>query len=148
MDSETLKQLVSYDPSTGLFTSKTSMGTRKKGAVLGGVTSHGYVTISLRKKPYYAHRLAWLFVHGYMPHEIDHINRNRSDNRLENLREVTRSQNNMNATRAIGKSGHAGVWQNGSGFCAMFRVDGRRVYVGQFRTAEDAALALERARSQ
>jgi len=95
---ERLMELVSYDPSTGLFTSKVSRPPCKIGKVLGSKQAAGYVEFRLDYKSYLAHRLAWFYIHGDWPvGEIDHINQDRTDNRISNLRDVTRSENNRNS---------------------------------------------------
>jgi hypothetical protein len=145
MTQDELKALVVYDAETGRFTATANRVGVEAGRELGGITAHGYVQMGLHGKIYYAHRLAWFYVHGRMPSEIDHINRNRSDNRLANLREVTRSQNNMNRLGKPSRSNHPGVWKNKSGWCAVIRVGGQRRYLGNFRTIEQASLAYQAA---
>jgi HNH endonuclease len=96
---EYLKSILHYCPETGVFTWKVN---RSRNYVIGKVAgcnhNMGYRTIKVQGEPYLAHRLAWLYVHGRFPKETDHINCNRSDNRLCNLREVTRSENCHNAS--------------------------------------------------
>jgi hypothetical protein len=85
-----LKSIFYYDQNTGIFF-------RFKGKKLNSVGINGYFQTSINNKKYYLHRLAWLYVYGCMPNkEIDHINNNRSDNRICNLREVSRNQNSAN----------------------------------------------------
>lgn len=95
------------------------------------------------------HRLVWLYVHGHMPQQIDHINGDRSDNRLCNLREATQSLNNANsARRSNNTSGSKGVCWNSKRNCwqAHIKPPGqKRVYLGRFDKFEDAAAAYERA---
>lgn len=134
-----------YNPETGIFTVTRSGGRRKAGDAAGYIKSDGYRLISYLGRYRYAHRLAWFAVHGEMPSgEIDHINGNRDDNRIANLRLVTRSQNMMNA--AIGKGWHwhkkQQRWQ------ALIRVGGERKYLGQFKTEAEAQAAYEKARAE
>jgi hypothetical protein len=68
----------------------------KAGDLIGAIEANGYVRTTLNGKRYLIHRIVYLMHHGYMPKEIDHINGNKSDNRIENLREVSRSENNLN----------------------------------------------------
>jgi hypothetical protein len=93
-----LKEMVTYDPLTGHFTWLVDRGTNKlKGKRCGNIECDGYVSCCFNRKRYKAHRLAYLYMTGDWPKlEIDHINRNRQDNRWENLREATRSENASN----------------------------------------------------
>src|SRR5436190_23425691 len=95
---EKLKEVLDYDPETGLFTSRVSRGGRPASARAGCVTTKGYIKLSLCQKRYYAHRLAWLYVYGEWPSkQIDHINCVTDDNRIANLREATSAQNITNS---------------------------------------------------
>lgn len=94
---EQLKSVVEYDPLTGNFVRITGQGPSKSGAIAGTVKSGAYVRVSLFGKSYKAHRLAFLYMKGVFPaHEVDHVNRIRSDNRWANLREATPSENAQN----------------------------------------------------
>jgi hypothetical protein len=95
---EELKHHLHYNPDTGIFTRKIAKNSNVKiGGVAGCVRPNGYIQIKINYKLYLAHRLAWLYVYGQFPdHQIDHINRNKSDNRLINLRAVTAQQNQWN----------------------------------------------------
>ena len=102
---EYLLSIFDYEPETGALVSKVDIKTgrynnvvkRSAGNVAGGLRPDGYRTISVEGKRYYAHRIIWLMVYGVMPKYIDHINLNRSDNRLVNLRACTQSENSCNA---------------------------------------------------
>lgn len=143
---EKLKTLLSYDPDTGVFTwqSKPSRGI-KVGSQAGTPTSEGYLALQINKKKIYAHRAVWLYVHGVWPKkEIDHINRNRSDNRLVNLRAATRLNNSHNTGKHVtNTSGHKGVtfhsrnkkWQ------VQMSANNKTFYVGQFDCLADAVHA-------
>ena len=75
--------------------------------------SEGYFSVSIKRKSYLEHRLIFCMFHGYFPKEIDHINKNRSDNRIENLREVTRQENCFNASKKSNNtSGISNVYWN------------------------------------
>lgn len=143
-----LRRLVSYDPTTGRFISAVDRHAVRAGQPLGGVAPHGYVQMCLNGKHYYAHRLAWLYVHGDMPKEIDHINRDRSDNRILNLRVVSRSENNMNRAEKPGRSGRPGVWKNKVGWAAFIRSGGKRRYLGNYPSIELASQAYEAAKKE
>jgi hypothetical protein len=95
---EKLKEMLTYNPDTGIFTWKVK---HLKKCILnknaGTLKKAGYITISIKKRLYLAHRLAWLYVYGEWPkNHIDHINGVRDDNRIENLRDVTQRQNCQN----------------------------------------------------
>lgn len=95
---ERLKELFDYDPTTGIFKTKVARGKVPAGRAYGSHNNE-YVQIWVETRGYAAHRLAWLYVHGYFPKaplEIDHIDRQKNNNRIANLREVTRSENRRN----------------------------------------------------
>lgn len=139
-----LKEQLSYDPSTGLFTRLVSPnGKNKVGEIAGTIEKAGYISISVLGKSYKAHRLAWLYMKGCMPEKhIDHINGIKSDNRFENLREVSVSKNMTNKT--IGKNnktGKVGVVARRGKYEARITVDGVRVHLGTFTELQDAVKA-------
>lgn len=105
-----LKESLSYDSTTGMFCWKVSKRGISKGDVAGNFTGK-YVKICLDGVQYYAHRLAWAYVTGNEPTcEIDHIDGNRHNNRIDNLREATRQQNARNISRSrVNTSGHKGI---------------------------------------
>jgi len=115
MTQKRLKTLLHYNPQTGIFTRKIAPSNNTKiGDEVGYVKNNGYIGINLDYKKYYAHRLAWLYLYGeYPPNDIDHINRDRADNRAINLRPATRSENSFNTKFSkANTSGHRGVTWN------------------------------------
>lgn len=106
---------------------------------------HGYLVAFFNGKIYKVHRLIWAIVHGEFPKgQIDHINGNRSDNRLCNLRVVTQQQNAHNKQRdKRNKSGFTGVCWNkkASKWQAAISVNSKTIYIGVFSTPENAHLA-------
>lgn len=133
-----------YDKYTGVFTRKVPMYRKPNsvGEVAGGISANGYRYISIDKKHYLAHRLAWLYVYGAWPkNQIDHINGIRADNRICNLREATPSENNQNVTKARAGSlvDYLGVSYGKNGkFRARIHVNNKLFHIGTFLTAEDA----------
>ncbi len=140
-----LRSILHYNPLTGVFTRRESAGGRLAGSVAGSLNSHGYLQINVLKRLYKAHRLAWLYVYGTWPkNQIDHINRNRSDNRIANLRDVTHQQNMCNAgTYNTNTSGRAGVYwdKRDSRWRACIVNKGRPIRLGTFDSFDEAVAA-------
>lgn len=138
---ETLRLMLSYDADTGLFHwVRNRKGGVKAGDVAGCDDGNGYITINANGVKTRAHRLAWFYTHGVWPtHDIDHINGNRSDNRLCNLRDVPRRLNLQNMHKPKrGVVGLHGVTPRGKRFAAQINANGRNTYLGRFDTAEEA----------
>lgn len=137
-----LKSYLNYNPDTGVFTwlPHPKMGKRCcVGKQAGSLDKLGYVRIKLRERKYFAHRLAWLYVHGEWPAlEIDHINRTPGDNRIKNLRLATRIENQRNSKFA-GTSGYVGIYY--IGWRAEARINGKRTAIGHYKTKEEAVQA-------
>lgn len=147
-----LKEVLSYDPETGIFTWKKQLSSRgTPGSVAGSISkSIGYRTIVIHKIRYLAHVLAWFYSTSEWPDdEIDHKNGIRSDNRLGNLRPSSHHQNMQNrhrSTRSTNSSGFLGVRLANenpphSRYVASIQHQGRNIRVGTFPTAEEASAA-------
>jgi hypothetical protein len=145
-----LRRQILYDPESGLFTriAQTERRNCRLGRTLGWSQKNGYLMITLGKKKYYAHRLAWFYVYGIWPKEIDHVNRDRTDNRFANLREVTRTQNNLNAKlNCRNKSGVKGVsWSlKERKWIARIQLNKKVKSLGSFDTVDEARKARKHA---
>jgi len=142
-DRDLLMAKYDYDPDTGVFRRKTAWGRQKIGDEAGCISPQGYRYLTFKGRATPAHRAAWLWVHGEWPAaDVDHINRDRLDNRIANLRSVTRSINCHNiATRSA--SGERGVTAASKGHCwgARITVDRKAIYLGNYATKEEAAAA-------
>ena len=145
LTAERLREILHYDEETGIFTWKIIVGYRTHvGDVAGSKTRQGYIRIGLMGNLYRAHRLAWLYVFGKDPvNQIDHINLNKSDNRIANIREVTNQQNAQNqyeAQKNNKSSGLRGVsLRNRDGkWRAQIKINGTLKHLGYFDTKEDA----------
>ena len=150
LTAEYLRSILHYDPETGIFTWKVSTSRRVKvGDVAGCSNGDGYLRLWLQSRLYLAHRLAWLYMNGEWPKDqLDHINRNRSDNRISNLREVTNKQNGQNKSKSSNNtSGHAGVsWhKHGSKWQAHIKHNQKLIHLGCFNTIEEALSARKAA---
>lgn len=136
---------LSYDPETGEFVRLKSKRRDLVGAKAGSINENGYSQVTVEKRTYYGHRLAWLFHYGEWPTgEIDHIDGDRANNRIANLRVATRSQNLANRpVRKDCKSGHKGVYwsQDRRKWRAVIRVDGKVHHLGGYDTKEEAGKA-------
>lgn len=128
-----------YDPDTG------HVHSRHYKRPVGVDRGSGYISITINKKPYMAHRLAWLLTHGEWPEvEIDHINGDRADNRIVNLRLATRQQNMINRrTHKSNKLGVKGVSQIKNRFRAQLWHCGKFVLNKSFATVEEASAAYQ-----
>ena len=147
-----LHELLKYDPETGVFTWNVTRSIAKPGGRAGYFDKRGYVRISIDKKVYGGHRLAWLYTHGVWPSDmLDHIDRDRTNNRFSNLRESDRFLNRQNAlVPRNSTSGIKGVtWNSTLGkWHARIGFGNKRHHVGWFHSAEDAALARAAAEKQ
>lgn len=144
---ERLKELLQYDPETGVFTRLIPTQRTRAGDVVGRSRADGYVDIKVDGKHYLAHRLAYLYMAGAWPSdEVDHKDLDRANNQWSNLRAATRSQNMANRA-AWGVSGLKGVQfhpKTGK-YKAQTKINGKDLYIGLFPTAEGAHAAYVRA---
>lgn len=117
------------------------------GKSAGYQTTHGYIAIEFGGSSYKAHRIIWKIVTGLEPEWVDHIDRNRANNKWTNLRDATLSQNGYNTTKSPrNTSGFRCVSyiQRFKKFRAAVQVNGKKKHIGYFDNAEDAALAAQK----
>ena len=146
-----LKHLFDYDKETGNLIWKIKRRGITNGAVGGCTTKEGYRQVSINSKSYLAHRIVFLLHKGYLPKTLDHINGDRADNRIENLRPVTGNQNQHN--RKLNKnntSGHKGVsWcKRKNKWTAAVKLESKRIHLGAFDNLEEAAEVVRAAREE
>lgn len=134
---------LSYYPDTGDLTWLVSVGSVKAGTIAGVLDHDGYRSVQYQGKKYRAASIAWYKIHGYWPKGIDHRDRNRDNNRLSNLREVTHQQNCLNRDRKLPSSGFRGVYAKGRKWEARVTHDGQTERLGVFTTPELASAAYE-----
>jgi len=141
-----LKELLTYNPSTGLFKWRSSGKGRYKDLSVGGVRKDGYCRIMIDGKRYLSHRLAFLYIDGEMPNgQVDHIDHNPTNNALSNLRAVTHQENNKNISLAKNNtSGFTGVSWNKKDkrWQAKVQINKKTIFVGGFVNAEEANDAI------
>lgn len=154
---EYLRECLDYDTETGVFVWKVRpashfpthkglavFNSKYAGKPAGGRSWNGYARLSIDGRLWMAHRVAWLYVHGKLPSEcIDHVNGNRADNRVVNLREATPAENSQNiAMRSTGEVPLLGVSHNRLSsvkpFKALIGINGTTKYIGSYATAEEA----------
>ena len=113
----------------------------------GHIGKDGYRRIQIERKLYKSHRLVWKYHCGKDPKEfIDHIDGNKSNNNIKNLREATRQQNSFNKiTQKNNKLGIKGVRKDGNKYIATIFINGKVKYLGVFNTIEEARLVREEA---
>jgi hypothetical protein len=142
VDAHKIRDLLNYEPLTGVFTWKVRRGGKAvAGSTAGRLDRCGYSVIRIDGRCMMAHRLAYLYIHGVLPElEIDHINGIRSDNRIENLRLATRSENqqNLRQPRQNNKSGFLGVHLLKGKYVATIVRDKKSKYLGSFDDPESA----------
>jgi hypothetical protein len=137
---ERLKELLHYNPDTGIFTHIPKKRNTRKTLIAGFNSKEGYLCIGLNRKYYKLHRLAWLYVYGELPERhIDHINGIRHDNRICNLRQASSSDNAQNICKySNNTSGYIGVsyHKNNQKYVAQISINGKNRYLGIYETAE------------
>lgn len=137
-----LKEVLHYNKDTGIFTWIKSGRGIPKSRQAGSVDKYTkYIYIRINKKNWSAHRLAWLYIYGEWPkNQIDHINHNRADNRIKNLRDVTIRENALNRKYYLDNNNLVGAYYRESHkkWCASITIGGIRKHIGYYNTKEEA----------
>lgn len=141
---EEARALLSYDGGTGIFRWLNPRGRANADCPAGNINNYGYRRIGIHGLHFYAHRLAWFMHYEVWPDDIlDHINRDRDDNRIANLRPATRQTNMLNSGARASASGFRGVYRpkHLEKWTARIKVKGKYFYLGSFDTPELAYAA-------
>jgi len=149
-----VRSLFDYNPENGVVTWKklAVKNQMKVGDVAGYITDRGYMRVEIGKVSYYLHRIVWLYVYGVFPDgDIDHINHNRADNSISNLRDVCRIENGQN--RSKGRNNTSGVvgvgWHKMKGkWQARITIGKELLHLGSFNEISDAIAARKMAEKQ
>lgn len=142
LTAQRLRELLHYDPETGIFTAQEiRTGRKNRSGEIGSVNRNGYRVMHVIGQRYRTHRLAWLYMTGEWPKsQIDHIDGDRLNNKWGNLRDVPRSINlqNLHAAQVNNKIGLLGVSKVNQKWLARIFVDGKATRLGRFETPEQA----------
>jgi hypothetical protein len=136
-----LKELFNYNKNTGELVRIEKRRKAKIGELAGNIRSDGYTRVKIDNKSYYAHRLVWLYVYGSFPKELDHIDGNRSNNCILNLRECFHFQNNQNqVSRKNTSSKYIGVCFNKASkkWQAYIMFNYKKIHLGLFVNEDEA----------
>lgn len=146
---ELVKELYDYKEDGFLYW-KSNRGVNKTKGILAGsmrkdIGGDRYI-IRVNNKGCFGARIIFLWHHGYLPEMVDHIDRDSTNNKIENLRAATRSQNQKNRTSAKNStSKHLGVHQHCEKWQSAININGKKVHLGSFKTEEEAAIAYNNA---
>lgn len=156
ISAEEVRKLLDYDPNSGVLAWKyrpnlrgraKTWNKRYAGAMITSVNGHGYVQLSIYKRKYEAHRIAWLWFYGKMPSKgIDHINGNKTDNRIANLREASVAQNQWNRRKPKKFGLRGAIFHALAGrWTSHIMINGISIYLGLFNTELEAHTAYKNA---
>lgn len=141
---EYLKSILDYNPETGVFTWLVNRGSIRIGHLAGCFDSKGYLIIKIDQRNYKGHRLVWLYMNGKWPeNDIDHIDRNSGNNKWSNLREATRSQNNVNSGKVIGELPKWVRKSSKNTYQAVISINGKLKHLGNFYCPTKAHLVAK-----
>jgi len=151
MNSDLVRELFNYDENTGKLYWSKFCGRGRAGKEAGTIKLDGYRGIMYARKGYYAHRLIWLYVYGVYPqYTIDHIDGNKDNNRIGNLRDIKQIFNNQNRKklRSDNSLSVMGVRKTRTGkYVSSITTNGCRVHLGTFCSVDDAANAYVKAKT-
>lgn len=142
-----MRKFFIYKPETGELIARLPTHGRDVGKVLGSKGSHGYLMTAIQGKNYLNHRLIWLYMKGYLPEQVDHINHDKLDNRWINLREVTTLENLRNtgvSKNSLTKVNGVSRYKN-SRYRAYVTIGRKQIHLGVFDTLEEAITARKQA---
>lgn len=144
---KTASEKLVYDPDSGELVWRDRFGSRtEKGKLAGSINAVGYRIIKICKRDLLAHRIAWFICHGNLPPIIDHIDGNKLNNSITNLRAADKSLNGANrGKQANNTSGFKGVKRRYRKWIAQIHINGKNIYLGSFDTPEAAAAAYDKA---
>ena len=152
LNQEELKRILNYNDTTGVFTWKISPKYDVKIGDVAGNYHNGYYRVTIKRKKYLTHRLAWLYVYGEFPKgDLDHIDNDRGNSRINNLRIADRVTNGYNRKKPINnKSGIKGVhWSKiDKKWIVKIGVNKQKLYIGLFEDLELAELVAQEARAK
>lgn len=141
-----------FDYKDGQLFYKNSRRGKLAGSVAGSPkVDSGYRIVKIKGRAYYEHRIVFLWNKGYLPKIIDHINRNRADNRIENLEDSTASKNTMNSKLwETNTSGYRGVTKHtkNNSWIGQTWLNGKKYHVGSFATPQEAYDAVQKYRQR
>lgn len=148
---ERLKEVLYYNPHVGVFVWRHNSPRRRRGSAAGSPV-RGYIRIAIDGKVYGAHQLAWLYVNGRFPeYQIDHVDGDKSNNLISNLRDAPQSKNSLNTRRSVantsGVKGVSFVTATGK-WAGSIKKEGKFVFRGFFETLEAAEIAVRAAREE
>ena len=146
LTAERARDLLVYDPATGNLTRNVDMNQFQKGSKAGWTADTGYAAVQVDRRSYLAHRIAWLIFYGCWPkYKLDHINGDKLDNRIANLREAPNGVNaqNLHGPKSDNKAGFLGVCFNrrSGKFIAQISLNGNKIGLGYYATPEEAYAA-------
>lgn len=145
---ELLQKFYKYDPISGEFLHRLPSQQAYENDVPGYIGNHGYRVCSVGGKEYLIHRLIWLYMTGYLPEMVDHIDHNRLNNQWDNLREVCNTTNAMNCSiskNSITKLNGVSFMKSKGKYRAYIMVNRKQISLGLYKTIEEAANARARA---